>query len=87
MGSDNAAQIQQWKDWKKILEKIAIAIYPRATHPLSEIEKMLEKYSNKIDEGNHKDLMRLETPCLTFINGPMNDISSSGIRNYHSLAH
>lgn len=81
MGSDNAAQIQQWKDWKKILEKIAIAIYPRATHPLSEIEKMLEKYSNKIDEGNHKDLMRLETPCFTFINGPMNDISSSEIRS------
>ena len=52
MGSDNAAQIKQWKDWKLILEKIAIAIYPRATHPLDEVEKILEKYSNKIDEGN-----------------------------------
>ena len=80
MGSDNAAQIQQWKDWRLILEKIAIAIYPRATHPLDEVEKILEKYSNKIDEGNAEDLIELETPCFIFINGPMNDISSSEIR-------
>ena len=84
MGSDNAAQIKQWKDWKKILKKIAIAIYPRATHPLNEVEKMLGKYSNKIDEENHEDLMRLDTPCFTFINGPMNDISSSEIRRKNS---
>jgi hypothetical protein len=42
---------------------------------------MLGKYSNKIDEENHEDLMRLDTPCFTFINGPMNDISSSEIRS------
>ena len=81
---DNAAQIQQWKDWRLILEKIAIAIYPRATHPLDEVEKILEKYSNKIDEGNAEDLIKLETPCFTFINGPMNDISSSEIRRKNS---
>ena len=81
MGSDNAAQIKQWKDWKIILDKIAIAIYPRSSHPLSEVEKLLKQYSNKIDEKNSKDLIKLKTPCFTFINGPMNDISSSDIRS------
>ena len=84
MGSDNAAQIKQWKDWKLILKKIAIAIYPRATHPLDEVEKIFEKYSNKIDERNAEDLIKLDTPCFTFINGPMNDISSSEIRRRNS---
>ena len=33
-----------------------------------------------------KILMRLETPCFTFINGPMNDISSSEIRRRNKLS-
>ena len=80
MGSDNAAQIEYWKNWKSFVNGIPLAIYPRATHPLSDVEQRLRKYAKKIDEKNSKDLINEETPCFTFINGPMNDISSTRIR-------
>ncbi|MDA8893178.1 nicotinate (nicotinamide) nucleotide adenylyltransferase [Hyphomicrobiales bacterium] len=80
MGSDNAAQIDEWKNWKEFISKIPLAIYPRATNPLSDVEQRLRKYAKKIDEKNSKDLINEETPCFTFINGPMNDISSTRIR-------
>ena len=81
MGSDNAAQIEYWKNWKSFVNGIPLAIYPRATHPLSEIDEKLGKYAKKIDEKNSKDLINHATPCFTFINGPMNDISSTRIRS------
>ena len=81
MGSDNAAQIDEWKNWREFNTKIPLAIYPRATHPLSDVEKKLKNYSNKIDEKDSKILINQETPCFTFINGPMNDISSTRIRS------
>ena len=80
MGSDNAAQIDEWKNWKEFINTIPLAIYPRATNPLSEVEQRLRKYAKKIDEKKSQNLINEETPCFTFINGPMNDISSTRIR-------
>ena len=80
MGSDNAAQIEEWKNWKEFIKKIPMAIYPRATNPIIDVEKKLKKNAKKIDMENSKDLINTETPCFTFINGPMNDISSTRIR-------
>ena len=57
-----------------------MAIYPRATNPIIDVEKKLKKNAKKIDMENSKDLINTETPCFTFINGPMNDISSTRIR-------
>ena len=62
------------------IKKIPLAIYPRATNPLIDVEKKLKKNAKKIDAEHSKDLINTETPCFTFINGPMNDISSTRIR-------
>ncbi len=81
MGSDCAAEISQWKDWEKFLDLIPIAIYPR---PSFEIESnkldLIKERAKIIDVNNQKGFTKCKPPAITFIPGPMSDISSSQIR-------
>ena len=81
MGSDCAAEISQWKDWEKFLDLIPIAIYPR---PSFEIESnkldLIKERAKIIGSNNQKGFTKFKPPVITFIPGPMSDISSSQIR-------
>ena len=81
MGSDCAAEISQWKDWEKFINLIPIAIYPR---PSFEIESdkldLIKNNAKQIDLSSQENFSICKPPVITFIPGPMSDISSSQIR-------
>ena len=81
MGSDCAAEISQWKDWEEFINLIPIAIYPR---PSFEIESdkldLIKNNAKQIDLNSQENFSICKPPVITFIPGPMSDISSSQIR-------
>ena len=81
MGSDCAAEISQWKDWEKFMDLIPIAIYPRPSFEIHSNKLDLIKDRAKIiDVNDQKVFTKCIPPAITFIPGPISDISSSQIR-------
>ena len=81
MGSDCAAEISNWKDWKKFINLIPIAIYPRPSYAIDSAELDLIKENTKlINNDKQSNFINEKPPVITFIPGPMSDISSSQIR-------
>ncbi|MDR0762933.1 MAG: nicotinate (nicotinamide) nucleotide adenylyltransferase [Bacteroidales bacterium] len=67
MGQDNLEEITMWKDYKKILKRFPIVVYPRegGRTRSSENAPALPKYAK-----------------ITFLEGPLLDYSSTKIRNF-----
>ena len=81
MGSDCAAEISNWKDWKEFINLIPIAIYPRPSYAIDSKELDLIKENTKlINNDKQSNFINEEPPVITFIPGPLSDISSSQIR-------
>ena len=81
MGSDCAAEISQWKEWETFLNLIPIAIYPRPSFKISSKKlDIIKEKAKKIEEGDQLTFINAIPPAITFIPGPMSDISSTQIR-------
>ncbi len=83
MGSDCAAEISQWKEWEKFLNLIPIAIYPRPSFKINSKKlDIIKEKTKQIKEGNLLTFINEIPPAITFIPGPMSDISSTKIREF-----
>jgi len=81
MCSDCAAEISNWKDWKEFINLIPIAIYPRPSYAIDSKELDLIKENTKlINNDKQSNFINEKPPVITFIPGPLSDISSSQIR-------
>ncbi len=81
MGSDCAADISNWKDWEKFINLIPIAIYPRPSYAVDSKKLDLIKENTKlINNDRQSNFINEKPPVITFIPGPMSDISSTQIR-------
>ena len=81
MGSDCAAEIEKWKEWKNFLETLPVAIYPRPSFTADSGKlRIIKEFCKNIDDLENLDIIQEKPPCITFIPGPMSDISSTTIR-------
>ena len=81
MGSDCAAEIEKWREWKNFLETLPIAIYQRPSFTADSGKlRIIKEFCKNIDDLENFDIIQEKPPCITFIPGPMSDISSTTIR-------
>ncbi len=82
MGADNLAQLDQWQDWRWIMENIPVGVLARPGQRISaRMSKPARIYAHARLPGRMSHLLALsETPRWCFINIPMRAISSTGLR-------
>ena len=82
MGSDNLDAFRHWKRWQDILRSVPVAVVMRPGSTLSPLRaKPAQALSAKrCESALLRRRGRLETPCLTVLDGPRNSLSSTQIR-------
>ncbi len=86
MGTDNLAQLPQWKDWRYIMETVPIAVIARPGQSPSEtlrarLSLAARAYGNaRVPEFQSHILAWCAPPAWTYITTPFNALSSSAIR-------
>ena len=89
MGEDNLAQFHLWKHWRKIAERVPIAVvsrpgYDGAAHAARAMG-WLRRFVQPADQARHWTEWR--TPALVFLRLPLDPTSATGIRaadpNWH----
>lgn len=86
MGADNFSQFPQWKNWRKIMASVPIAIIARPSKTgepqfkarLGQAARMYR--GARISETQSHILPALKAPAWTYITAPLNRLSSSAIR-------
>ncbi|GGE50010.1 nicotinate-nucleotide adenylyltransferase [Actibacterium pelagium] len=82
MGADNLAQLDQWDNWRWIMENVAVGVIARPGQRLTaRMSKPADVYARYRIKGrvSHR-LSRAKAPAWCFVNVPMNDASSTAIR-------
>lgn len=82
MGSDNLLQLHRWRDWRRIMAAVPVAVLAR---PGARIEARLSPAARafrgaQLDEGEARELAWREPPAWVVLNMPLNPLSSSAIR-------
>ena len=83
MGADNLAQFHRWQKWKQIARSLPIGVVARPGDRISARTSAAAKvFANARISGRASQLLgRAEPPAWSFVNVPMLDVSSSGIRS------
>jgi len=89
MGSDTVAQFHRWKEWRKIAQRVPIAILPRSGYdePARAARAMgwLSGYVRPGDQA--KRWTEWSLPALLFLDLPTNPTSATAIRANHPNWH
>ena len=82
MGADNLAQLDQWQDWRWIMENVPLGVLARPGQRISaRMSKAARVYADARLPGRRSHLLaRAEAPAWCFINMPMNAMSSTQLR-------
>jgi nicotinate-nucleotide adenylyltransferase len=82
MGSDNLAQIHHWKDWRRIMEGVPVAVMARPGKKLSaRFAPAARAYrGSQLNEGEARGVARRKAPAWVVLNLPLMPHSSSAIR-------
>lgn len=82
MGADNLAQLDQWQDWRSIIESVPVGVLARPGQRISaRMSKAARIYAHARLPGRMSHLLAgAHAPCWCFINMPMRAISSTGLR-------
>ena len=82
MGSDNLAQLHQWKDWRHIMEGVPVAVMARPGKKLTaRFAPAARAYRGaQLNEGEARTLARRRAPAWVVLNLPLSTASSSAIR-------
>lgn len=82
MGADNLAQLDRWQDWRQIIENVPVGVLARPGQRISaRASKAARIYrAAKLPARAAGLLASGPAPRWCFLNVPMVDISSSGIR-------
>ena len=83
MGADNLAQFHRWQKWQQIARSLPIGVVARPGDRISARTSAAAKvFANARLSGRASQLLgRAEPPAWSFVNVPMLDVSSSGIRS------
>jgi nicotinate-nucleotide adenylyltransferase len=82
MGSDNLAQFHQWKDWRRIMEGVPVAVMARPGKRMgARFAPAARAYrGSQLNEGEARGLARRKAPAWVVLNLPLMPHSSSAIR-------
>ncbi|WP_310621620.1 nicotinate-nucleotide adenylyltransferase [Flexibacterium corallicola] len=82
MGGDNLAEFHRWRQWREILENLPVIVVNRPGATLSPLfAPMSITYSGaRVPEQNARRIKNEEAPAWTFLHGPLDDTSSSSLR-------
>lgn len=82
MGSDNLAQLHQWRDWRRIMEMVPVAVMARPGKRLgARFAPAARAYRwAQLNEGEARGLARRTPPAWVVLNLPLMPHSSSAIR-------
>lgn len=82
MGADNLIQLPRWRHWRRIVEEVPIAVYPRPGFTLkarlSPAASMLRPAT--LDASDAQLLPGLAPPALVFLEGREHKASATAIR-------
>ena len=83
MGADNLAQLDQWQDWRWIMENVPVGVLARPGDRISaRMSKAARFYREYRLAGRSSHLLgHAETPAWCFVNVPMVSLSSTILRN------
>ena len=82
MGSDNLLQFHRWRDWRRIMAMVPVAVLAR---PGARIEARFAPAARafreaQLNESEARTLARREPPGWVVLNMPLNPLSSSQLR-------
>ncbi|WP_299842114.1 nicotinate-nucleotide adenylyltransferase [uncultured Roseovarius sp.] len=82
MGADNLAQLDQWQDWRWIMESVPVGVLARPGQRISaRMSKAARVYADARLPGRMSHMLRhMQAPAWCFINMPMTTISSTELR-------
>ena len=82
MGSDNLAQFHRWRDWRRIMGTVPVAVLARPGAKLSaRFAPAARAFRGaQLNEGEARMLARRGAPAWVVLNMPLNPLSSSAIR-------
>ncbi len=82
MGADNLALFHEWQQWEWIMQTVPIGVLARpGDRSAARCSKAAARYRNAMLRGRDSRLLTAyRPPCWCFVNVPMVNVSSSGIR-------
>lgn len=82
MGADNLAQLDQWQDWRDIVERVPLGVLARPGQRISaRVSKAARVYRFARLKGAKSRLLgQADAPAWCFVNVPMRGISSTELR-------
>ncbi|MFA3917084.1 nicotinate-nucleotide adenylyltransferase [Ruegeria hyattellae] len=82
MGADNLAQFHHWQDWRYIMESVPVGVVARPGERISaRMSPAARIYRKWRLDGQARHLLgQAQAPSWCFVNAPMIDLSSSGLR-------
>lgn len=82
MGADNLAQLDQWQDWRWIMDNVPVGVIARpGDRTAARASRAADIYRHARLSGRESRLLgRSQAPTWCFVNVPMNAASSTAIR-------
>ncbi len=82
MGADNLLQLPKWRDWRRIMETIPIAVIARPSSPIkARLGLAAQQYRHaRIPEDQAHTLKHAVAPAWSYLTLPLDKRSSSAIR-------
>ncbi|MEG9861768.1 MAG: nicotinate (nicotinamide) nucleotide adenylyltransferase [Parvularculales bacterium] len=83
LGADNVLQLPHWRNWRKIIMRLPLAVMPRAPYTRTARTGKVAQIVNNHHVYGHTDNLHahLRPPALIFLEGPENPLSSTALRN------
>jgi len=82
MGADNLLQLPKWRDWRRIMEIIPVAVIARPSSPIkARLGQAAQQYRYaRIAEDHAHSLKHATAPAWSYLTLPLDKRSSSAIR-------
>ncbi|WP_372571095.1 nicotinate-nucleotide adenylyltransferase [Ruegeria jejuensis] len=82
MGADNLAQFHHWQDWRSIMDTVPVGVVARPGQRISaRMSPAAQIYRGCRLDGQARHLLgQAQAPAWCFVNAPMIDLSSTGLR-------
>ncbi len=82
MGADNLVTFHHWQNWRDIMGLTPIAVIDRPGYRYAaRTGKAAQCFARAyVDESDAKGLHRYQPPAWTFLNAPLSQLSSTGLR-------
>ncbi|MDA8586407.1 nicotinate-nucleotide adenylyltransferase [Rhodobacteraceae bacterium] len=82
MGADNLADFHRWESWREIMGLVPVAVLARPGQRISARMSIAARHfrQHRLKARDARSLAFAEPPAWVFLNVPMRDLSSSGIR-------